>query len=298
MLEAGMEPVRGYTLIEKLGRGGSGVVWLASSPTGEEVALKFIQCKNRSSISLSKEVRVLLRLRDVKHPNIIDLKDVVATSNYLVLVMELADGCLAELQRAYLQETNRPIPPDHLLELLEQAAEALDFLAHQPVPSIVNSGTGMQHCDVKPSNLLLLGDSLKVADFGLCMSSLGWTQGNRFIGTPPYAAPELYKGKVTRQTDQYGLAVTFCELCTNGRVFVDNIVDSLDGPICPINPARLRTNESEVIMRAIDPDWTNRWGSCTEFITKLNEAMAEPRITLAQQKLSATGARSKLSNRN
>lgn len=280
VLEAGMEPVRGYQILEKLGQGGFGEVWLANSPSNEEVALKFVHCKGRSSLSLSREVRVLLRLRDLKHPYIIDLKDVIATSNYLVLVMELADGNLSELQHAYLQETGRSIPPDHLLEMLEQAADALDFLANQADTSLSNSGLGMQHCDVKPSNLLILGDTVKVADFGLCMSSMGWTQGDRLIGTPPYAAPELYKGKPTSQTDQYGLAVSFCELCTNGRVFVNNIADSRDRPILPINPDKLRTNEADVILKALDSDWTNRWGSCTEFVSKLKEVVFGPRVQL------------------
>lgn len=288
MLEAGMEPIRGYELIEKLGRGGSGEVWLATAPCEEEVALKFIHCRNRSSISLSKEVRVLLRLREVRHPNIIELKDVFATTDYLVLCMELADGDLRDLQQAYQMETRSSIPPDHLLELLEQAAHALDFLASQPVPSVLQNGKGMQHCDVKPSNLLLIGDVLKVADFGLCMSSLGRTLGNSFIGTPPYAAPELYKGSVTAQTDQYGLAVTWADLCTGGRVFAENIQDSLTQPIMPIDPKKLRQNEVDVVMRALDPDWTNRWESCAQFITEIRKAMNQPRAPKPRTTLSGT----------
>src|SRR5207253_5424904 len=86
---------------------------------------------------------------------------------------------------------------------LREAAEVLDFLHQQH---------GLQHLDVKPQNLFLIGNHVKVADFGLA-SSL--RQGGAVAsGTPLYAAPEIFQGQLSPQCDQYSLAITYQELLT------------------------------------------------------------------------------------
>jgi serine/threonine protein kinase len=134
----------------------------------------------------------------------------------------------------------------------------------------------MQHCDIKPTNLLILRDMLKIADFGLCMSSLAGTHGGKFMGTPPYAAPELYDGRITTHTDQYALAVTFVELVTAGRALLRPEL-ACQPKACPIDLRKLRTAEVPVIARALDSNWMNRWPSCKSFVTALRQALARPR---------------------
>src|SRR5581483_8210384 len=107
-------------------------------------------------------------IRALDHPNLIRLIDVCASAKNLVLCMERADGNLDELRQAYREETGGNIPPEHLLELMDQAAAGLDYLADLRLPGFNLTARGMQHCDVKPTNLLLMGDVLKIADFGLC----------------------------------------------------------------------------------------------------------------------------------
>jgi len=276
VLEVGLEPIPGHLLVGPLGGGGFGDVWEAQLRDGSSVALKFIDCRNQPPSLIANEIRILLKLRELRHPHIIRLLDVCAAQKYIVLKMEKADGNLSELQEVYLQETGQPIPPDHLLDLLEQAAQGLDFLAEQPRPGLSRQGHGMQHCDVKPNNLLIHNEGLKIADFGLCMSSLSVTHGKRFMGTKPYAAPELYEGRVTTHTDQFALAVTYCELVTAGRVLIPQ------DPNCkvwtpPINLRKLRSNEYPVLARALDPTWTDRFPSCKRFVAALREAAQKPR---------------------
>ncbi len=276
MFELGHEPIPGYCLSGRLGKGGCGDVWEATRLDGSLAALKFLDCRNQQSVLVANEIRMLLKLREMKHPNIIRLHDVVALKQYIVLVMDRADGNLLELEEIYREETGRHIPCDHLLDLLDQAATGLDFLAEQSRPGLSSAGHGMQHCDVKPSNLLVLQDTLKVADFGLCMGSLSSTHGKQFMGTPPYAAPELYEGKVTSHTDQYGLAVTYCELVTGGRALNPPMV--ANGPRgLPIDLKKVRTAECPVVARALDPHWTNRWPNCKAFISALRDALSRPR---------------------
>lgn len=275
MLEVGAEPIPGHRLNCRLGQGGGGAVWEAQTPDGSVVALKFLDCRNLPPLLISNEIRVLLKLRELRHPHIIRLLDVCATQQYIVLKMDRADGNLQELQQVYLQETGKPISPSHLLELLEQAATALDFLAEQQRPGLSRHGHGMQHCDIKPSNLLIQNDGVKVADFGLCMSSLSQTHSRRFMGTPPYAAPELYEGRVTTHTDQYALAVTYCELVSNGRVMRQEYQPGPSEP--PVDLRKLRANEFPVLTRALDPSWMGRFPNCKSFLAALREAVLKPR---------------------
>jgi serine/threonine protein kinase len=271
-----MEPIPGHRLLGRLGTGAFGDVWEAEMRDGGRVALKFLDCRNQPRTLVANEIRILLKLRELQHPNIIRLLDVCATQQYIALKMEKADGNLRELQEVYLQETGHAIPPDHLFDLLEQAATGLDFLAERPRPGLSANGHGMQHCDVKPSNLLILDDSLKIADFGLCVSSLSATPGKRFMGTKPYAAPELYEGRVTTHTDQFALAVMYCELVTTGRVLRPQDPHG-NVWIPPIDLKKLRAHEYPVLARALDPNWMTRFPSCKSFVAALRDAAQKPR---------------------
>jgi serine/threonine protein kinase len=271
-----MEPIPGHRLLGRLGAGAFGDVWEAQLRDDVRVALKFLDCRNQPRTQVANEIRVLLKLRELHHPNIIRLLDVCATEQYIALKMEKADGNLRELQEVYLQETGHGIPPDHLFKLLDQAAHGLDFLAEQPRPGLSCNGHGMQHCDVKPSNLLIVDDGLKIADFGLCVSSLSSIPGKGFMGTKPYAAPELFEGRVSTHTDQFALAVMYCELVTSGRVIQpQDPTSNVWTP--PIDLKKLRSNEYAVLARALDPNWTIRFPSCKSFITALRDAAQKPR---------------------
>jgi serine/threonine-protein kinase len=239
------------------------------------VALKFLDCRTRSPSLISSEVRVLRGLSELRHPHIIQFHGVYASSHYIILSMERADGNLADLRQAYQEEAGTNIPSEHALELLEQAAAALDFLAGLKLPGIHAASRGLQHCDVKPSNLLLLGEQLKVADFGLCAGTAWRGQGQGWRGTPPYAAPELYHDNPAPGTDQYALAVTFCELCMGERPFWkrDNPADAPYG--LPVDLTKLRENEVPVFTRALHPHPSARFPSCRAFLAALRAAASE-----------------------
>jgi serine/threonine protein kinase len=272
VVHAGMEPIPGYHLKRRLGEGGFGQVWSSTSPDGRPVALKFIDCQGKPGNLVASEIRMMRGLQELRHPNFIQLYGVVSSPPYIIIIMERADGSLNDLRAAYMNEIGRNIPPDHLLELLEQAAVALDYLAEARLPGLSWAHGCVQHCDVKPSNLLVLGDTLKVADFGLCATTKLKSGPQGFRGTPPYAAPELYEGRTTSRTDQYGLAVTFCDLCMGPRVFVESRADTNVYPGLPVDLNRLRDREFPVLARALCERWIERWPSCRAFIAALQQA--------------------------
>lgn len=274
-LEAGLQPIPGYRLTQPLGAGAFAEVWEARKDDGQKVALKFLDCRARPANQVSSEVRVLRALTGLQHPNIIPLLGLHASSKYLILIMERASCSLADLHAAYKEQGGANVPPDHALELLEQAATALDFLAQSRVPGLGGS-RGLQHCDVKPSNLLLVGHQLKVADFGLCAGS-GWVTHTGWKGTLPYAAPEMFNGAAVPGTDQFALAVTFCELVMGERPFWKGDIANNPPTGLPIDLTRLREREFPVIARALHPYPSSRWPSCKAFIEALRKANEVPR---------------------
>jgi serine/threonine protein kinase len=275
-LESGLQPIPGYSLSRPLGFGAFGKVWEARREDGSPVALKFLDCRQFSPSLIHSEVRILKALADVKHPNIIPLLGVHASGKYMVLVMERADGSLDDLHRTYLEATGADVPTDHALDLIDQAADALDFLAAARLPGVMTT-RALQHCDIKPSNLLLVGDQLKVADFGLCAGAGAATHRKGWKGTLPYAAPELYGGAATVGTDQYALAVTFCELVMGRRPFWPGSLSG-DAPNgLPVDLTKLRQTEVPVIARALHPYPSSRFPTCKAFVDALRKAVALPR---------------------
>jgi serine/threonine protein kinase len=278
MLEVGLQPIPGHRLTSRLGVGAFAEVWEARTDDGRVVALKFLDVRSRHAAQIRSEIRVLQALADLKHPSIIPFHGIQATPRHVVLCMERADGNLHELHRTYRDEFGTHVPREHALELLGQAAEALDFLAGTSLPAFNAGSRGLQHCDVKPGNLLLVGDRLKVADFGLCASMAGRThRGGGWRGTPPYAAPELFRGQPSDRTDQYALAVTWCELVEGDGIFLESSLTESGWPTLPIDLMRLPKREAPVIARALYRQPATRWPNCQALIQALRQAQQRSR---------------------
>src|SRR6516225_9883884 len=208
------EPLPGYRLIERLGRGGFGEVWKVEAPGGLLKAAKFVfgdlDAADEDARPAEQELKALRRVRDIRHPYILSLERYDTIEGQLIIVMELADRNLWDRFRECRTQGLPGIPRDELIRCMEEAAEALDLM---------NTHYQIQHLDIKPQNLFLVFNHVKVGDFGLAKLLEGLRATVTGGVTPVYAAPETFEGWVSRYSDQYSLAIVFQELLTGVRPF-------------------------------------------------------------------------------
>src|SRR5205085_2759377 len=159
-------------------------------------------------------------------------------------------------------------PRDIRLGLLEDAADGLDHLIEKH---------NLQHRDVKPRNLFLVADRVKVADFGL-VKSLERSSSSGLMGgvTPIYAAPETFKGRISKHSDQYSLAIVYVELLTGKRPFQGKNVRqiALQHLTDPPDLTPLPEADRATVARALAKKPDDRFPSCMAFINALRPATA------------------------
>ncbi len=266
-LQTGLEPFPGYRLRRLLGYGSFAEVWDAETDDGSLIALKFLPAERQGATP--GELRALQTIRRLPHPNLLRVDRVWCHLGYVVIAMERAEGSLADLHATYRTEVGTSIIPEHTCLLLSQAAAALDFLnARRHV--VEDQTVAIQHCDIKPSNLMLFGETVKLADFGLAALMSGPVVPRRPCGTPEYAPPEVFRGRLSRQSDQFALAVSYCEL-RGGRTPFHPAPRTFhpDYVHTPPDLSMLSPEERPLVARALAAAPEERWPSCVEFIDRM-----------------------------
>jgi eukaryotic-like serine/threonine-protein kinase len=261
--EADRQPptIPGYTLTTRLGAGGYGEVWLANAPGGLTKAVKIIYGAfddRRAEL----ELRSLHRIKSVRHPFLLSLERIEVVDNRLAIVTELADSSLKDRYDECRRAGLPGVPRAELLSFLRDTADALDFLGERH---------SLQHLDVKPENLLIVGGHIKVADFGL-VKEVGCTQASLVGGlTPLYSSPEVFQGTPGARSDQYSLAVVYQEMLTGIPPFRGLSAAELTMQHLQSDPnlAPLPMQDRFVIARALSKNPTQRYASCTEMVDAL-----------------------------
>ena len=199
-----------YQVLQELGRGGMGTVYLAYDPILErEVAIKLLTTTFRTSTSSREERfhREALIVAKMDHPAIVGIFDMGEHEGAPYLVMPFVPGL--HLRRSFQQEG---LTLDDVLEVGIQVAEALEH-SHR---------LGVVHRDIKPENIIVQRDEagvlrVRVTDFGLATGTSAdrLTKSGSVIGTAAYLSPEQAQGhEVDGRSDIYSLAVVLYEALT------------------------------------------------------------------------------------
>ena len=271
-----------YEPLEELGRGGYGTVYRARETVLDvERAVKVLHPALVSDPEFIERFRREAKFAArIDHPHIVPVYELGEVEGVYFLVMKyMPGGSLKEI----IAEQGR-LPFERSLEIIRQIAEALDFAHARPEKLI--------HRDVKPGNVLFeTEDHVRLSDFGFAKAlsgtrSASLSASGGMIGTPPYMAPEVWRGKdVTPATDVYSLACVFYEMIT-GEVLFDGesppeimTRHMLDGPQFPENwfgdtPKSL----TDMLTQALAMNAEERYPGAVEFMvamTKLETPVQE-----------------------
>jgi serine/threonine protein kinase len=199
-----------YRLVEKLGEGGMGAVYLAKdTQLGREVALKFLsEALLKEKDSRSRFMREAHAAAAIDHPNVATVYEVGTSEGHPFIAMAYVKGQSLEDRIA-----EGPLEIRDVLSIACQLADGLEAAHRQ----------GIVHRDLKPANVILEeGGRVRIIDFGLAqladVSRL--TQASTPIGTANYISPEQMNGEVVDQrADIWSLGVILYELATGRKPF-------------------------------------------------------------------------------
>ena len=258
-----------YTLERDLGRGGmASVVQARDLRDGRMVALKVLHAELGATVGADRfrrEIRVAARLQ---HPNILGILDSGQTpEGQLWFTMPLVEGENAyERLRQVMQ-----FEPSEAIRIATAAASALAYAHAQ----------GVVHRDIKPDNIMLAGDQVLVADFGVARAvsevAEKLTATGMIVGTPTYMSPEQASGDkaIDGRSDIFALGCVVYEMLAGEPPFKGpnpqaTLMRRFMGPPRPLRPmVQIPEHVERAIVRALAKDPAERYATAAEFADAL-----------------------------
>ena len=278
--------IGGYVVVEVLGEGAMGTVYLAYDPElDRRVAVKVLRHVRvhdaaKASARMEREAKAMAKLA---HPNVVAVHEVGRADGQIFVAMEYVEGgTLAQWCRANPPgQTGRL---DALLDLADGAARGL-AAAHR---------AGLVHRDFKPANALVGSDGrLRVADFGLARPrndtdtapseasgddldrDARLTATGELVGTPAYMAPEQFRGVCNERSDQFGWCAAFYEAAFGVRPFAGDtlmqVLDSIEAGALtkPRSDTRVPGWLRRLLERGLSREPAERWPSMDAIVAEI-----------------------------
>ncbi len=272
-LSAG-EKLGPYEILAPLGAGGMGEVYKArDTRLNRFVAIKVlpVQFAERGDLQqrFEREARAVASLN---HPHICVLHDIGNREGAGYIVMEYMEGETLEVRI-----TRGALPLDEALKFAVQIADALDR-AHR---------AGVIHRDVKPANIMLTRDGVKVLDFGLAKSTpksnpteetvaMAVTTEGSVLGTPQYMAPEQFEGKeADARSDIWAFGAVTYEMVSGRKAFQGTTYPSLVSAILSADPPPMQVQPftpawlERLVQRCLAKDPERRYQSIRDVLLDL-----------------------------
>eukprot|EP00761_Pharyngomonas_kirbyi_P005574 gb/GECH01005579.1/.p1 GENE.gb/GECH01005579.1/~~gb/GECH01005579.1/.p1 ORF type:complete len:296 (+),score=66.61 gb/GECH01005579.1/:1-888(+) len=199
-----------YTKLAKVGEGTYGVVYKAKNrETGELVALKRIRLESEEEGVPCTAIREISLLKELRHPNIVRLNDVLHAEKKLTLVFEYLDHDM----KKYMENVGGRLEPRVLKSFLYQLLRGIEYCHSHSV----------LHRDLKPQNLLINKEGeLKLADFGLARAfGIPVKRYTHEVVTLWYRAPDVLLGSTNYDTavDIWSVGCIFAEMVSGRPLF-------------------------------------------------------------------------------
>lgn len=262
-----------YSLVRKLGKGGFGEVWLAEKRSQfftKKVAVKLPHDEQVDFETIRREAQLWEEASG--HPNVLPIIDADVYDGQVVIVSEYADGgSLADYLKTYGK-----FPLQEAVEMTAGILNGLEFL----------HGKKIIHRDIKPQNILLQGDTPRLADFGISRAMNTSTISSVVVGTDSYMAPEAFDGKRNVQTDIWSVGVVLYQLLKGSLPFPQEhpsermfaVLTKDFEPLSEEIPSGLR----KVVEKALAKNPAERYQSAREMRDELRNYLSAPTPTPKQ----------------
>ncbi len=268
-----------FLILEEIGRGGMGVVYLTHQMSlDRRTALKILSRKyaiiSEFVAGFIKEARAAAKLN---HPHIVQAYAVGEDNGIYYFAMEYIDG---ETMKSVLKREGC-IPVDIALTMIQQIAEALDYAWKEQ---------RLIHRDIKPDNIMITRNGrAKLADLGLARiaGEIEENSGDEVMGTPQYISPEHLTGApMDGRSDIYSLGASFYHIITGQFPFTGKTAGEitrkhLEEPLTPprtVNP-HIPEFVSKIIVKMMAKDPNNRYQTAEELVDDIRLARRGKSIT-------------------
>ena len=286
-----MHQIREYKIIEKIGEGGMGEVFLAEDENlGRMVAIKVLAPELLRNAALIERFKQEARLQaTLTHPNIVSLYNFFFEANNYYMVLEYVEGVTL---KQIIGRSGR-IDEQRCKYIFSQILEGLGYAHSQ----------GVMHRDIKPSNIIInekKHDNVKIMDFGIAkvLGDRGMTKTGTKMGTIYYMSPEQVRAEkdIDQRTDIYSLGIVLYEMLTGKLPFNTNtesdfaIMNEIVGaPLKDLNLYNKNVSENiwSVIKKMTAKAVNDRYRTCYQVGVDIEEKVGEKSASINDQSIVA-----------